>query len=40
MVNAFIGPLSGTVSDRVGCEGPTAVGLGVYVCGLFCGKHT
>ncbi len=29
MVNAFIGPLSGTVSDRVGCEGPTAVGLGV-----------
>lgn len=35
MVNAFIGPLSGTVSDRVGCEGPTAVGLGVYVCGLF-----
>ena len=35
MVNAFIGPLSGTVSDRVGCEDPTAVGLGVYVCGLF-----
>ncbi len=35
MVNAFIGPLSGTVSDRVGCEGPTTVGLGVYVCGLF-----
>lgn len=35
MVNAFIGPLSGAVSDRVGCEGPTAVGLGVYVCGLF-----
>ena len=27
MVNAFIGPLSGTVSDRVGCEGPTAVGV-------------
>ncbi len=28
-------PAFGTVSDRVGCEGPTAVGLGVYVCGLF-----
>ena len=35
VVNAFVGPLSGSVSDRVGCEAPTAVGLGVYVCGLF-----
>ena len=35
VVNAFVGPLSGSVSDRIGCEIPTAVGLGVYVCGLF-----
>ena len=34
LANAFIGPISGTVSDRVGCEGPTAFGLGVYVAGL------
>ena len=35
VVNAFVGPLSGMVSDRIGCEIPTATGLAVYVCGLF-----
>ena len=34
VTNAVIGPISGTVSDRVGCEVPTMVGLAVYVCGL------
>lgn len=35
VVNAVVGPLSGSVSDRIGCERPTSVGLLVYVCGLF-----
>ena len=34
VVNAVVGPISGTVSDRVGCEVPTAVGLAINVCGL------
>ena len=34
VTNAVVGPVSGTVSDRVGCEVPTMVGLAVYVCGL------
>ena len=34
VVNAFVGPLSGSVADRVGYEAPTFVGLVVYVCGL------
>ena len=34
VVNAVVGPISGSVSDRVGCEVPTCVGLGVYVVGL------
>ena len=34
VVNAVVGPISGSVSDRVGCEVPTCVGLGVYVAGL------
>ena len=35
VVNAFVGPISGSISDRIGCEVPTAVGLAVYICGLF-----
>ena len=35
VVNAVVGPLSGSVSDRIGCERPTSVGLLVYVLGLF-----
>ena len=35
VANAVMGPLSGTVSDRIGCEIPTATGLAIYVCGLF-----
>ena len=38
MVNAFIGPLSGTVSDRVGCEGPGGR-LGRVRVRSLCGKH-
>ncbi|WP_307739474.1 MFS transporter [uncultured Parolsenella sp.] len=34
VVNAFVGPLSGSVADRVGYEPPTCLGLVVYVCGL------
>ena len=34
VVNAVVGPLSGSASDRVGGEGPTVLGLAVYVCGL------
>ena len=34
VVNAVVGPLSGSISDRVGGEVPTCVGLGVYVAGL------
>ena len=34
VTNAVVGPISGTVSDRVGYEVPTIVGLAVYVCGM------
>lgn len=34
VVNAVVGPVSGTISDRVGCEVPTVAGFLVYVCGL------
>lgn len=35
LVNAFVGPLSGSLSDRIGCHVPTVVGLGVYALGIF-----
>ena len=35
VVNVIVGPISGSISDRIGCEVPTAAGLAVYVCGLF-----
>ena len=35
VVNAVVGPLSGSISDRIGCEVPTSAGLAIYVCGLF-----
>ena len=35
VVNAVVGPVSGSISDRIGCEVPTATGLAVYICGLF-----
>ena len=36
VVNAFVGPLSGYgVRTVLVVKRPTAVGLGVYVCGLF-----
>lgn len=38
MVNAFIGPLSGTVSDRVGC-GPHGGRSGLVRVRSLCGKH-
>ncbi|MBY4796933.1 MFS transporter [Collinsella sp. AGMB00827] len=34
VANALIGPLSGAISDRIGCEVPTLVGLVVYIVGL------
>lgn len=34
LVNFFVGPLSGTVSDHIGCELPTTLGLAVYAVGL------
>ena len=34
VVNAVVGPVSGAVSDRAGCEVPTVVGLAVYVAGM------
>ncbi len=35
LVNAVVGPLSGNISDRIGCHIPTTVGLGVYAVGIF-----
>lgn len=35
LVNAAFGPVSGAVSDRIGCELPTAVGLGAFSVGLY-----
>ncbi|MDY2778187.1 MAG: MFS transporter [Collinsella sp.] len=34
LANAIAGPISGAVSDRIGCERPTAVGLLVFAIGL------
>lgn len=33
-ITAFIGPLSGSLSDRIGCEKPTMIGLLFYTLGL------
>ena len=35
LVNSIIGPISGAISDRVGCERPTMVGMFIYAAGLF-----
>lgn len=34
LANAVAGPISGAVSDRIGCERPTCVGLLVFAIGL------
>lgn len=34
LITAFIGPLSGTLSDHIGCEKPTMIGLIFYTLGL------
>ena len=34
LVNSICGPISGAVSDKVGCERPTLVGQTIYLCGL------
>ena len=34
LVNSIVGPISGAVSDKVGCEHPTLVGQIIYTCGL------
>ena len=34
LVNSICGPISGAVSDKVGCEHPTLVGQIIYTCGL------
>lgn len=34
LVNAVVGPLSGTVSDRIGAHAPTTIGLGIYAVGI------
>ena len=34
LVNSIVGPISGAVSDKVGCEKPTLVGQIIYTCGL------
>ena len=35
LVNAVVGPVSGNVSDRIGCHIPTTLGLGIYAVGIF-----
>lgn len=44
LANAIAGPISGAVSDRIGCERPTCVGLFVFAAGLllvgFFGEET
>lgn len=35
LVNSICGPISGAISDRIGCERPTMVGMFIYACGLF-----
>lgn len=34
LITAFIGPISGTLSDHIGCERPTMIGLAFYTLGL------
>ena len=34
LVNSICGPISGAISDKVGCEHPTLVGQIIYTCGL------
>lgn len=34
LVNSIVGPVSGAVSDKVGCEKPTLVGQTICTCGL------
>ena len=34
LVNFVVGPLSGTVSDKIGCERPTMFGLAVFMAGI------
>lgn len=34
LVNSIVGPISGAISDKVGCERPTLVGQTIYTCGL------
>ena len=35
LANALVGPISGAVSDRIGCEVPTCVGLASFSVGLY-----
>lgn len=35
LVNAFVGPVSGAVSDRIGAHIPTMTGLFIYAAGIF-----
>lgn len=35
IVSGILGPVSGAISDRIGCGLPTALGLTVYAAGLF-----
>ena len=35
LVNVVVGPLSGSISDRVGCYVPTTLGMGIYAVGIF-----
>lgn len=35
LVNAVVGPISGAVSDRIGCEWPCVFGLGAFSVGLY-----
>ena len=34
LVNAFVGPLSGAICDKVGSHGPTCIGLIIYAMGI------
>ena len=35
LVNVVVGPLSGNISDRIGCYIPTTFGLAIYAVGIF-----
>ena len=35
LVNVVVGPLSGNISDRIGCYIPTSLGLAIYTVGIF-----